>query len=233
MAEQVGLALFFGPEPSGHGLRRRVFVVDAVDDLIKLEGRESPVDRRPRRFDSIALAAEIAGNTPADFKARPARRKPRPDPSSESSACFFLDHEHAHAMQRPMPGHDGRVPPPDQLVGYGLAISGDESRGTGIGQHRGVWRDVGAAPSTQLQALGLDDGAVGLSKCHALLERSNHRYFHSSRTNTCRSGSKGGAYHPRKVRLAIGLGKQQHAGGELAVMNDSFVRIAGSEQYLQ
>src|SRR6267154_1645320 len=47
------------------------------------------------------------------------------------------------------------------------------------------------------------------------------------------SGSKGGAYHPRKIRLAIGLGKQQHAGIEMAVMDNGFVRIAGGEQYLQ
>ena len=57
MAEQVGLALFFSAEAPGHGLRRRVFVVDAVDDVIELEGREHPIDRRTRRFDSIALAA--------------------------------------------------------------------------------------------------------------------------------------------------------------------------------
>src|SRR6266481_521565 len=179
MAEQVGLALFFGPEAPGYGLRRRVFLVDAVDDVIELEGREGPIDRRTRGFDGIALAAEIAGNAPADFKARPARRKPRAHPANESSAGFFLDHEHARAMQRPVPGDDGCVPPADQLVGHGLAIDGDESRGAGIGQHRRVWRDVGAAPLPQLQTLGVDDGAVGPSKRDALLEGSNHRYFHS------------------------------------------------------
>jgi hypothetical protein len=53
--------------------------------------------------------------------------------------------------------------------------------------------------------------------------------------NNCRpiSGSKGGAYHPRKIRLAIGLGQQQHACIEMAVMDNGFVRIAGGEQYLQ
>src|SRR6266481_4540855 len=242
MAEQVGLALFFGPEAPGYGLRRRVFLVDAVDDVIELEGREGPIDRRTRRFDGIALASETAGNAPADFKARPARRKPRAHPPNESSAGFFLVHEHAGAMLRPVPGDDGGVPPAGQLVGHGLAINGDESRGAGIGQHRRVWRDIGAAPLPQLQTLGLDDGAVGRSKRDALLEGSNHRYFHSLERddfssnrhpalslclsmisgqtlrvcpegkpvptfpdhalgmNTCRliSGSKGGAYHPRK-----------------------------------
>src|SRR5258706_4903302 len=100
MAEQVGLALFFGPEPPCHGLRRRVFVVDTVDDPIEIEGRERPIDRRPGRLDCIALAAKFAGDSPADFKAWPTRRKPRSDPSDEFSAGFFLDHEHAGTVQR-------------------------------------------------------------------------------------------------------------------------------------
>src|SRR6266550_289687 len=115
MAEQVGLALLFGPEPPCHRLRCRVFEVDAMDDAIELEGRERPIDRRPRGFDRVTLAAKIIGDIPADFEARPPRRKPRPDPACEFSACPFLDHKHADAMQHPVPGHGGRVPPPDQL----------------------------------------------------------------------------------------------------------------------
>ena len=55
-------------------LRRDVLAIDAVDDLVDLEGRKRPVDRRPRRFDRIALAAKFVGDAPADLKARPARR---------------------------------------------------------------------------------------------------------------------------------------------------------------
>src|SRR5664279_2047743 len=103
MAEQIELVFLAGAEPPRHGLRRGVFAVDAVDDPIDLETRERPVDRGPRRFDGVALAAKFAGNAPADLKARPARRKPRPDPSHEFAGAFFLDHEQAEAMQRPMP----------------------------------------------------------------------------------------------------------------------------------
>jgi hypothetical protein len=46
MAEQIGLALLFGPEPPRHGLRRRVFAVNAVDDPVEFEAGECPVDRR-------------------------------------------------------------------------------------------------------------------------------------------------------------------------------------------
>jgi hypothetical protein len=93
-----------------------------MDDAIEFEGRERPVDRRPRRFHRIALAAKFAGDAPADFETRPARRKPRPHPPDESSAGFFLDHEHAEAVHHPMPGHDGGVAPADQFVGDGLAV---------------------------------------------------------------------------------------------------------------
>ena len=70
MAEQVGLALFFGPEPSGHGLRRRVFVVDAVDDLIELKticqcGRKATMNLRVDREGCAVkegAQVEIGGN---------------------------------------------------------------------------------------------------------------------------------------------------------------------------
>ena len=81
-----------------------------------------PVDRRPRRFDRITLAAAFAGDAPADLKARPARRIQRPDASDKSAACFFLDREHAEAMQRPMPRDDGGVAPAASRLGDGLAV---------------------------------------------------------------------------------------------------------------
>src|SRR6266446_7727539 len=164
MAEQVHLALLFGAEAPGHRLGRRIFAVDAVHDLIELEGRERPVDRCPRRLERVALAAKLAGDAPADFKARPARWKPGSYPPDEFSAGFFLDNKHAGAVQRPMSGHHSRVTPSHQFVGGGLAIGGDESRGAGIGQHRGVGRDVGAAPLPQFEALRLDHGAIRLGK---------------------------------------------------------------------
>jgi hypothetical protein len=133
-----------------------------VHDLIELEGRKRPVDRRPRRLERVALAAKLAGDTPADFKARPARRKPRSNPPDEFPAGFFLDNKHAGTVQRPMSGHHGRVAPSRQFAGGGLAIGGNESRGAGIGQHRGVGRDVGAAPLPQFEPLGLDHGAIRL-----------------------------------------------------------------------
>ena len=53
MAEQIGLALLFGPEPPRHGLRRRVFAVNAGDDPVEFEAGECPVDRRPRGLISL------------------------------------------------------------------------------------------------------------------------------------------------------------------------------------
>src|ERR1700712_5018155 len=39
------------------------------------------------------------------------------------------------------------------------------------------------------------------------------------------SAGKCCAYHSRQIRFAIGLGQQQHAGIEMAVMNNGFVGI--------
>src|SRR6478672_13430008 len=102
MAEQVHLALLFGAEAPGHRLGRGILAVDAVHDLIEFEGCKRPVDRRPRRLERVALAAKLAGDAPADLKARPARRKPGSNPPDEFSACLFLDDKHASAVQRPM-----------------------------------------------------------------------------------------------------------------------------------
>jgi hypothetical protein len=74
-----------------------------MDDAIDLEARERPVDRGTRRFDGVALAAKFAGNAPADLEAGPAGWKLRPDPPDKFAGAFFLDHEQAEAMQRPMP----------------------------------------------------------------------------------------------------------------------------------
>src|SRR6202043_1483676 len=117
MAEQVELPFNSGPEASCHALGRDIFAVDTVNDLLDLEIRESPIDRRPRGFGGIALAAKIAGDAPAYFKTRPARRTPRSHPPGEFAAALFLNYKHADAVQQPMPGHDRRVPPSDERVG--------------------------------------------------------------------------------------------------------------------
>src|SRR5713226_5329283 len=39
------------------------------------------------------------------------------------------------------------------------------------------------------------------------------------------SCDKRGAYHPCKIRLALRLGKQQHTGVEIAVVDNGFIRI--------
>src|ERR1700676_4549151 len=92
MTEQIGLALLVGPEPSCHRLGGGIFAVDAMNDAVDLEGRERPVDRRARRFDRVALAAKVFRDSPADLKARPARRNPRADAADEGAARFFLDY---------------------------------------------------------------------------------------------------------------------------------------------
>jgi hypothetical protein len=66
-----------------------------------------------------------------------------------------------------MPGHDGRIAPPGEFIGDRFAIGSDESRGTGIGQHRSVGRNIGVAPLPQLQTAGLYDWAVELGRCDA------------------------------------------------------------------
>src|SRR3954454_9548326 len=62
MAEQFVLALLFSPEPPRHALRPDVLAVDAVDDMIQLEGGESPIDRRARRLDRVALVLGLLGH---------------------------------------------------------------------------------------------------------------------------------------------------------------------------
>ena len=58
--------------------------------------------------------------------------------------------------------------------------------------------------------------------------------FHFDRTiGHPNSGDKSRSQHPRKVRLAIRLGKQQHTGIKMAVVDNDFIRIAGGEQYFQ
>src|SRR5690242_4836912 len=103
-----------------------------MDDLVDLEGRKHPVDRRPCRFHRITLAATFAGDAPADLETRPPRRAPRPDATDISTARFLLDGEHAEAVQRPMARDHGGVAPAADLGGDRNAVGGDEARGTGI-----------------------------------------------------------------------------------------------------
>src|SRR5260370_25192850 len=136
MAEQVHLALLFSAESPGHRLGRGILAIDAVHDLIELEGCKRPVDRSPRCLERIALAAKLASDAPADLKARPTRRKPGSNAPDEVSAGFFLDHKHAGTVQRPVTGHHGRVAPSHQFAGAELAIGGNATGGAWLRQPR-------------------------------------------------------------------------------------------------
>ena len=171
MAEQVDLALLSAPS-------RRATACDAefsrsMQWMIRssLEGRKRPVDRRPRRLDRIALAAKFLRNAPADFKTRPARRTPRPDPSGEFAARLFLDHEHADAVQRPMSGHDRRVAPADQRLGDGLAVGSDEARAQGSAEHRHIGAMSAARHCRRISRSVSMPGPVGLRQRDAGFER--------------------------------------------------------------
>src|SRR5258706_14106539 len=102
MAEQVDLMLLDGAKSPRHRLRWRVFAIDAVEDLVEVEGGKRPVDRRPRRLERVAFAAKLAGNTPADLKNRPTPRKQRFYPTDIFSAGFFLDHKHPRTLPSPI-----------------------------------------------------------------------------------------------------------------------------------
>src|SRR5690349_9195207 len=102
MAEQDGFAFDGCAEPPRDRLRRDILAIDAVQDLLQLEGRKRPVDRGPRRFDRISPAAKLLRDSPADLKARPARRKERTDATDELARRFLLDREHAETEQHPM-----------------------------------------------------------------------------------------------------------------------------------
>src|SRR5262245_13488734 len=145
-----------------------------MDDLVDLEHRKRPVDRRPRRFHGIALAASGAIDAPADLKARPARRAPRPDAADILAARFFLDSEHAETVQRPMSRYHRSVAPAADFGGDSDAVGRDVARGAGIGQHRGIGGDVAAAPWPQDQTRGFDDGAVDFQQSGAGLEWRDH-----------------------------------------------------------
>src|ERR1700742_2168657 len=127
MAEQVELAILSGAEPPRHGLRSRVLTVDAVDDPVDLETVERPIDCRPRRLHRVALATEIARDTPADFETRPAQWHPGTDASDKSAGLPFLHHQHPDAVQRPVARHDRRVTPPGERVGDGFVVGGNET----------------------------------------------------------------------------------------------------------
>ena len=174
MAEQHRLALRMRAEPPRDGLRGRIFAIDAVDDPVQFECRKRPVDRGPRRFDGITLAAELLCDTPTDLEPRPDRRIERADASDECAAGLFLDHEHAEAMQHPMPGHERGVAPADHRLRYGLAVRRDEARAEGIAEHRGVRRDIRAAPLPKDETLGLDPRPVRLRQRGALFQRRHH-----------------------------------------------------------
>src|SRR5580693_530727 len=103
MTEQHRSAFIDGAEPPRHSLRCDIFGIDAVNDLVELEGRKRPVDRRPRGFDGVALAAEFRRDAPADLEAGPHRWIERTDAADELAARLLLDHEGAEAVEHPVP----------------------------------------------------------------------------------------------------------------------------------
>jgi hypothetical protein len=56
-----------------------------------------------------------------------------------------------------------------------LAVSSDETGGTGIGQHYRIRRDIIAAPLSQDQALGFNHRPIDPHQSGAWLERRDHR----------------------------------------------------------
>src|SRR5579863_1539388 len=149
VAEQLDLTFDGRAEASCHLLRCDVLRSDAMDDLVDLETREGPIDGGARGLDRVALAAKALGDTPADFKARPAFGEPWSDPPDIAACLLFLDHKQAEPVQRPMPGHDGCVPPADERVGDGVSIGRNESRRGGVAEHLRVRRHVGVPPPSQ------------------------------------------------------------------------------------
>src|SRR4029079_2118754 len=130
---------------------------------------------RPRRFQRVALAAILFGDTPANLKAGPARRTPRPHPPDIFAARFFLDGEHAETMQRPMPRHHGGVAPAAQLARDRLAVSSGEKGGTGVLQHALTLRDIIAALLSLAQARVCNHRPIDPHQSGAWLERRDHR----------------------------------------------------------
>ena len=55
MAEQFDFTILAGAQPPRHTLRRDVLAIDAVDDLLDVEGRKRPIDRRPRGLGRVPL----------------------------------------------------------------------------------------------------------------------------------------------------------------------------------
>jgi len=59
VTEQHRPAFVDGAEAPRHGLRGDILGIDAVHDFVEREGRKRPIDRRTRRLDRVALAAEF------------------------------------------------------------------------------------------------------------------------------------------------------------------------------
>ena len=172
-----------------------LLAIDAVDDLVDLEGREHPVDRRPRRFHRITLAAEFVGDAPADLKARPPRRRPRPD---AADITCRLDFSSTTNMPKPCsaqcPDHHGGVAPAADPVVTGLpsgvmkrAVPGSDSIAVFAAMSRSrhcrrIRRAVSMTGPSTLQQFG------------AGLERRDHRFPASVSMRTqCLSSSLRGA----------------------------------------
>jgi hypothetical protein len=172
--KQFGLPIHGGTEPARHGSRGYVHGLNRMDDAIDDHIVKRPVDRRAGRFQRVALAAEFAGDGPADLEARPPRRIPWPDAAGIATGGLFLDRKHAETIQRPMSCHDGRIAPAVHLVGHRLALRNDEPCRLGIGQHGRVLRNVGCAPRAQDQPLGLDHGTVDPRQRCARLDGNSH-----------------------------------------------------------
>jgi hypothetical protein len=89
---------------------------------------------------------------------------------------LLFHHEHAKAVQHPVPRHDCRIAPADHRLGDGLATGRDKTPAERIAKHRRVVGDIGGAPLPKDQPLGFDSRPVGLRQRDAWLEQRDHSF---------------------------------------------------------
>ena len=170
---------------------------------VDLESRKRPVDRRPRRLDRIALAAKLLRNAPADFEARPTRRKPRPHPADVFAATTFpRPRTCPQPCSAQCPAITAALRQPTSSLGNGLAVGGDEARRGGIGQHRRVRRDVGGHATAAESAARSRSRGRWLRQRGARLEseRSSIAPSITSAVRPCRKPGRRGSCDYRRPR---------------------------------
>ena len=149
-----------------------------MDDLVDLETSRTPSRSTPAPLPPRNPCHGGRDRCPSRPRtlAIPAGTTDRRDRYSDGFE-LFLDGEHAEAMQRPMPRYHGGVAPSADFGGDRVTVGRDVARGTGIGQHRRIRRNVAASPWPQDQACGLDNGAIDLQEFRAGLERRDNGFL--------------------------------------------------------